>query len=176
MQVEDVVTEDRVGLSGKSRVRRPSRVRAEPGGASLSRVGTAAKGLLVVAAVLVAISASLHLRLWSTGYDTIATIGPLFLLQGVSGLVMAVLLAALRNIWVALPATALMGGTVVGFLLSVEVGLFGFSDTFAAEYATLLIAVELAAVVLLVAASALLLYDRLRPRGEQAVSEDGSAV
>jgi hypothetical protein len=102
-------------------------------------------------AVLIVLSALVHLHLWSTGYRHIPTIGPLFLLQGVAGIVIAVALAILRH-----PLTALLGAgyalaTVAGLLISVNFGLFGFQDSIDAPYAQLSLAMEIAAAVILLA-------------------------
>ncbi|HUY67157.1 MAG TPA: hypothetical protein VMV06_10100 [Acidimicrobiales bacterium] len=51
---------------------------------------------------LLGVSAAIHLHLWSNGYDRIPTIGPLFLVQGIVGMVMAALLAISRHFLVAL--------------------------------------------------------------------------
>jgi hypothetical protein len=102
-------------------------------------------------AVLIVLSALVHLHLWSTGYRHIPTIGPLFLLQGVAGIVIAVALAILRH-----PLTLLLGAgyalaTVAGLLISVNFGLFGFQDSIDAPYAQLSLGIEIAAAVILLA-------------------------
>jgi hypothetical protein len=104
-------------------------------------------------AVLVALSALIHLHLWSTGYRHIPTIGPLFLLQGIAGLAVAVAVAVTRHPWVAAAGALFVAGTLGGLVLSVEVGLFGFTDSFHAPYAVTSLMVEAAAFVVLVAAA-----------------------
>jgi hypothetical protein len=101
-------------------------------------------------------SAVIHLMLWSDGYKNVSVIGPLFLVQGIVCIVLALAIVALR--WLALIAIGAATGvaTAAGLLLSVHVGLFGFKDSLAVPYATLSLAVEFtAAFVLLVAACVL---------------------
>ena len=83
------------------------------------------------------------------GYRTIPTIGPLFLVQGIAGALLAVLLVLLRRLLLVVMATGFMIATIGGLLLSINVGLFGFMDTLAAPYAGLSLGVEVAGAVLL---------------------------
>jgi hypothetical protein len=97
-------------------------------GASVAGRGSApAFGAVVVAAVLMVCSALIHIHLWDIAYRHVATLGPLFLVQAVAALVLAVVLVATRLVVVALGCVALMLGTVVGFVLADTVGLFGFT-------------------------------------------------
>ena len=103
-------------------------------------------------------SAVIHLMLWSDGYKNISVIGPLFLIQAIAGIVIALAIVALR--WLALLAVGAVTGvaTAAGLLLSVYVGLFGYTETLSVPYATLSLAVEFtAAFVLLVATCVLAL-------------------
>lgn len=134
-------------------------------GALAARGDRTGSVLLWLAAALVAWSGVVHLHLWDTGYRQIPTIGPLFLGQAVAAVVVAVLLAACRRIWLALVALALVAGTIGGFVLSVEVGLFGFRDSWAAPFAVMAFAVEVAAAALLVAAVAWGLARAVRSAG-----------
>ncbi len=104
---------------------------------------------LVVGAALVATTGAIHLHLWATGYRDIPTIGPLFLLQGIVGAVMAVALVAWRRLLMVVAATGFMIATIGGLLLSVYVGLFGFTDTLAAPFAGLSLAIESTGAVVL---------------------------
>jgi hypothetical protein len=101
----------------------------------------------------VAVSALIHFHLWSTGYRDIPTIGPLFVLQAIVGLVAAVAVAVTRHPWVAAASALFVASTIGGLVLSVEVGLFGFTDSFSAPYATTSLIVESAAVVVLAVAA-----------------------
>jgi hypothetical protein len=109
--------------------------------------------LALAGAVLLGVSAAIHFHLWSTGYRHIPTIGPLFLLQGIAGVALAVVVAVTRRAWATLLGAGFAAGTIAGLLLSVEVGLFGFKDSLSAPYATLSLVVESAATVVLAAAT-----------------------
>jgi hypothetical protein len=114
--------------------------------------GLTATVLCVAGAVLLVVSAVIHLHLWSTGYRHIPTIGPLFLLQGIVGIALALLVAGTRRGWAALIGAGFAASTIGGLVLSVEVGLFGFKDSITAPDATLSLVVESAAVLVLAAA------------------------
>jgi hypothetical protein len=113
----------------------------------------------VAGALLVLWSGYIHFHLWdeTDGYRSIATIGPLFLAQAIGGLVVAILLAAVRRVWAAIIGIGYAASTAVGFLLTVNLGkgLFNFKETWAAPFAGLAFAVEVAAVVVLLVACAL---------------------
>jgi hypothetical protein len=103
-------------------------------------------------------SAVIHLMLWSDGYKDISVIGPLFLIQGIACILLALAIVALR--WLALLAAGAVAGaaTAVGLLLSAHVGLFGYTESLSVPYAELSLAVEFTAgFVLLVAAGVLAL-------------------
>jgi hypothetical protein len=110
--------------------------------------------LFVLGAAAVAVSASIHLHLWLGGYSGIATIGPLFLLQAIGGYTLAAAILVLRRPSVALAAAGYLLATMAGFLLSVNVGLFGFQDSWSAPWATTAFADEAAGAVLLLSAAA----------------------
>ncbi|HEX3841703.1 MAG TPA: hypothetical protein VHU85_12980 [Acidimicrobiales bacterium] len=118
--------------------------------------------LFFAGAVLVALSAFIHLHLWSTGYRQIHTIGPLFLLQAIAGFMVAVAVAGSRHYLIAAAGASFVAGTIAGLVVSVEVGLFGFRDSFSAPYATSSLVVEGLAVVML-ASAALAARRRSRP-------------
>jgi hypothetical protein len=101
-------------------------------------------------------SAVIHLELWDDGYRDISVIGPLFLVQGIASIILGVAIVALR--WLALLAAGAVAGvaTAVGLLLSVYVGLFGYTENLAVPYATLSLAVEFTAAFVLLAATGLL--------------------
>lgn len=115
--------------------------------------GVVASGLCLAGAALLVVSAIIHIHLWSTGYRHIPTIGPLFLLQGIAGITIAVVVALIRRAWAALVGAGFAASTIAGLLLSVEVGLFGFEDSLSAPDATLSLMVESAALVVLAAAA-----------------------
>ena len=104
---------------------------------------------LVVGAALLASSGAIHLQLWAMGYRTIPTIGPLFLLQGIAGVLLAGLLLLWRRMLVVVAGAGFMAATVGGLLVSVNFGLFGFMDTLAAPYAGLSLVLESAGAAVL---------------------------
>jgi hypothetical protein len=114
--------------------------------------GLSASLLCWIGSVLLVISAVIHFHLWSDGYRQIPTIGPLFLLQAIAGIAVAVLVAVSRHFVVALGGAIFAASTIGGLIVSVEFGLFGFQDSFSAPYATMSLIVEAAAFVVLVAA------------------------
>jgi hypothetical protein len=115
--------------------------------------GLAATVLCLAGAALLVVSAVIHLHLWSSGYRHIPTIGPLFILQGIAGIALALVVAITRRAWAALAGAGFAASTIAGLLLSVEVGLFGFKDSLSAPDATLSLVVESAALVVLAAAA-----------------------
>ena len=130
---------------------------------------------LVVGAALLASSGVIHLQLWATGYRTIPTIGPLFLLQGIAGVVLAVVLLLWRRLLVVVAGAGFMVATIGGLLISVEFGLFGFMDTFAAPYAGLSVVLESAgAVVLGVVGAVLVLGHRRSDQGNPPIELERS--
>lgn len=111
---------------------------------------------LVIGSLLLASSAAIHLQLWSTGYRTIPTIGPLFLVQGIAGLLLTALLLFYRRLLVVVLATGFMIATIGGLLFSVYFGLFGFMESLAAPYAGLSLVVEGSGALLLAAVAIVL--------------------
>ena len=93
--------------------------------------GRGGDGLFVVGGLLLLWSAYIHFHLWGEpgGYRSIATIGPLFLLQSIAGLVIGLGVIVVRRLWAALVGFGFVLSTLVGFLLSVTHGLFGFEET-----------------------------------------------
>ena len=97
---------------------------------------------LVIGSALLAASSAIHLELWSMGYRTIPTIGPLFLIQGLGGLLLAAIVLLSRRLLIVVTAAGFLIATIGGLLLSISFGLFGFMDTLAAPYAGLSLGVE----------------------------------
>jgi predicted lipoprotein with Yx(FWY)xxD motif len=82
----------------------------------------------IVGAALLVASGAIHLDLYLTGYRTIPTIGPLFLLQVVAAFALAVAIPVTGS-WIAAAAGAGFAlSTLGGYLLSLWVGLFGFTE------------------------------------------------
>ena len=82
----------------------------------------------IAGAALLIASGAIHLDLYLTGYNSIPTIGPLFLLQIIAAFVLAIAIP-LTGQRLAYAAGALFAiGTLGGYLLSLKVGLFGFTE------------------------------------------------
>ena len=115
----------------------------------------AEQGLAVAGAALILFSAALHLHLWATGYRHIATVGPLFLLQGVASIPLALALVALRRVLLMLAGAGMLVATAFGLLLSSWVSLFGYQENLAVPYAGMSLVVEFGGAAVLLAAAGL---------------------
>ena len=120
--------------------------------------------LVVVGAALMVWSGVIHLQLWSDGYRSISVIGPLFLIQGIGGIALAVVIAVIRRVVLMAAGAVMMAATAAGLLLSAGIGLFGFQESLAVPYATSSLVVEFASAAVLAAASALVLAGGPRSR------------
>jgi predicted lipoprotein with Yx(FWY)xxD motif len=84
--------------------------------------------LRVTGALLLAVSACIHLDLYLTGYRSIPTIGRLFLLQVIVAFVLAAAVLVTHS-WLAAAASAAFALSTFGaYLLAVWTGLFGFKE------------------------------------------------
>ncbi len=84
--------------------------------------------LRLAGAVLLAVSAGIHLDLYLTGYRSIPTIGWLFLLQVILASVLTVAALVTRS-WLAAAASAVFALlTLSAYLVAVWIGLFGFKE------------------------------------------------
>jgi predicted lipoprotein with Yx(FWY)xxD motif len=82
----------------------------------------------IAGAALLIASGAIHLDLYVTGYNSIPTIGPLFLLQIIAAFLLAVAIP-LTGHRLAYAAGAGFGlATLGGYLLTLKVGLFGFTE------------------------------------------------
>ena len=87
--------------------------------------------------ILVLLSGLIHIKLWaSSGYQDISVIGPLFLAQGIVGILLALALGVFRRLWLIVAGAGYCVATAAGLLISVNFGLFGFKDSLAVPYAT----------------------------------------
>jgi predicted lipoprotein with Yx(FWY)xxD motif len=84
--------------------------------------------LRVAGAGLLAAIAAIHLDLYLTGFKNIHIIGWLFLLQVITGFVLAAVVLATGNRVVAALGAGFAVATLGGYLLSIWVGLFGFTE------------------------------------------------
>ena len=89
---------------------------------------TSQLGLRISGAVLLAVSAGIHLDLYLTGYRKIPTIGWLFLLQVIVGFMLTIAALVTRSRLAAAASAALALSTLAAYLLAVWIGLFGFKE------------------------------------------------
>jgi hypothetical protein len=112
--------------------------------------------LASIGAAFLVWSAVIHLELWGDGYSDISVIGPLFLAQGIGCIVLGVAIVAFRSLALLAAGAVAGAATAVGLLLTVHVGLFGYTESLAVPYATLSLAVEFTAAFVLLLATGLL--------------------
>src|SRR5580658_8105087 len=120
--------------------------------------------LAVAGAALLVWSGVIHLQLWYDGYRGISVIGPLFLIQGIASIVLAVALAAFRRLVLLAAGAVLAAGTAAGLLLSAGVGLFGYVESLAVPDAQTSLVVEFTSAAVLAAAAAMVLAAPLLSR------------
>jgi hypothetical protein len=118
--------------------------------------------LAVVGGGLTVWSGVIHLQLWSQGYRDISVIGPLFLVQGIASIVLALALVVFRRVFLLAAGAALMAGTGVGLLLSATVGLFGYQESLAITDAQTSLMVEFIGAAVLAGAAVVLAAARPR--------------
>jgi predicted lipoprotein with Yx(FWY)xxD motif len=95
---------------------------------SLSRTQPWQLLLRVAGAGLLFAAGAIHLDLYLTGYRTIPTIGWLFLLQVIAAFALAVAVLVLGSRLAAAAGAGFALATLAGYLLSIWVGLFGFTE------------------------------------------------
>jgi hypothetical protein len=121
--------------------------------------------LALAGAALLAWSGVIHLQLWSGGYRDISVIGPLFLIQGITSIALALALAAFRRLVLLAAGAVLAAATAAGLLLSAGIGLFGYQESLAVPYAETSLAVEFTSAAVLAAAAGIALAAPLLRRG-----------
>ncbi len=82
----------------------------------------------IAGAALLVASGAIHLDLYLTGYRTIPTIGWLFLLQVIAAFALAIAIVATGSRLAAAAGAGFALATLGGYLLSLRVGLFGFTE------------------------------------------------
>jgi hypothetical protein len=139
---------ERLGNRAASDERYPVPVTARTVAVEVSR-GLAATGVLL--------SAVVHLDLWDLqGFRDIPTIGPLFMLNFIGGVLIGVVMLVWRH-WLPMLAAAGFGAsTVAAFWISVVHGLFGLKETATGSSQVLAEVSEYVAVVFGLLAAALL--------------------
>jgi|HubBroStandDraft_3_1064219.scaffolds.fasta_scaffold208000_2 hypothetical protein len=115
--------------------------------------------LLIVDAALLATSGAIHLNLWPD-YKHVHILGPLFLLQVIAAFVIALAVLVTRHVLAVAAGLALVLGTILGFILVITTGLFGFKLPFVSGEAYTTLVVEIVAVITLAVTARLLLARR----------------
>jgi hypothetical protein len=113
--------------------------------------------LAIAGAAMLVWSAVIHLRLWAYGFSDISIIGPLFMIQGIGGILVAAVLVFFRRLVLLVAGAITNAATAVGLLLSVNTGLFGYRESLAVTYAELSLAVEFTGAVVLTLAAVITL-------------------
>lgn len=109
--------------------------------------------LRVLTAICVAVSAVVHLYLWQDGMKAVDVVGPAFLLNGVGGLVIAVLVIVWRHWLPLLGAVGFGVATLTAFIISTTPsGFFGVHERWVGLPVWLSAISEVGAIVLGVAA------------------------
>jgi hypothetical protein len=106
-------------------------------------------------------SGYIHLYLWGRQpfpYRDIPTIGPLFLVQGIAAIVIGLLVVVSRRLGAVLIGAGLLVVCAVALVIDVEVGMFGFKDSWAVPYAKSTLYEEIVGAVLLLAAAGVLAW------------------
>ena len=139
--------------SGRLLARGPRRLKSPTARWAVSLLALLGGALMVWSGVI-------HLQLWSDGYRSIAVIGPLFLLQAIGSIALALLLVVTRRLVLLAGGAVLMAATAAGLLLSAGIGLFGYQESLAVPYATTSLGVEFSAAAVLAAATTVMLTAR----------------
>ena len=160
-----------VGMAKVLAGQTPSTLEARRGGTALRWA------VRILGAALLLGNGYIHEHLYSIGYSTVPVIGPLFRINGVLAVALAVAVLVAPGVWFALACAAgalLQLGTLAGLAASLTVGVFGFNESLDAPLLPQSVVVELlGAAVLLVGVWAaaprpLPLPRRLRGRGGEA--------
>jgi hypothetical protein len=106
-------------------------------------------------------SGYIHIYLWGRQqfpYRDIPTIGPLFLAQGIAAVVIGLLVIISRRVGALLIGAGLLIVSVAALVIDVEVGMFGFKDSWSVPYATSTLYEEIVGAVLLLVAAGVLTW------------------
>jgi hypothetical protein len=120
----------------------------------------ATRVLLWIGAALLVVSGLVHLHLWDIAYRHVDTLGPLFIVQGVATIAVAILLVLWPRAIVVVAGLALAAGTILGFVKALNGGIFGFTLPVVTNWAKLALGAEIGVVVTLATAGWLMLAGR----------------
>jgi hypothetical protein len=112
----------------------------------------AATALVMFGAASIAISAAIHFHLWLAGYRHIRSIGPLFFLQSLTGVALALVIAVSRRRLIVGAGALFMAGSIGAMTLSATVGFLGLHDGLGVPWALRSLIVEIIGFVFLVTA------------------------
>jgi hypothetical protein len=112
--------------------------------------------LALAGAAMLIWSAWIHIYLWSDGYKDTHIIGPLFLAQGIACILLAVPLVIWRALALQAVGAVTLAATAAGLLISVNYGLFGFTESLSVPYSVLSLYVEFGGAAVLIAGSVIL--------------------
>ncbi|HEX4288785.1 MAG TPA: hypothetical protein VH021_07715 [Trebonia sp.] len=141
-------------------LRRPAPSRSNPAAVALTVLIAAGAGLAIY-------SGYIHLDLWGRQpypYSAIPTIGPLFLVQGIAAILIGLLVIISRQLYAVLLGAGLMVVSVAALVIDVEVGMFGFQDSWSVPYATSTLYWEIVGAVVLLIAAGLLAWPAVAAR------------
>ncbi len=124
------------------------------------RARVAVTVMIAGGALCTAGSGVIHLYLWGKqyGYRDVPTIGPLFLVQGIVAVLLGLLVVVSRRVLVLILAGGMLVVSVAALVIAIEVGLFGFKDSWFAPYAWTTFYEETVGAVLLLAAAGVLAW------------------
>jgi hypothetical protein len=106
-------------------------------------------------------SGYIHLYLWGWAqypYRGVPTIGPLFLIQGIAAIIIGLLVIVSRRLGAVLLGAGMLVVCAAALVIDVEVGMFGFKDSWYAPYAKSTLYEEIAGAVLLLAAAGAMVW------------------
>ncbi|HEX4865659.1 MAG TPA: hypothetical protein VFV02_16440 [Acidimicrobiales bacterium] len=109
----------------------------------------------------------IHLHLWQIGYRHIPSIGPLFLAAAIGALAIAGALLLRPSRMLGVLGSGLAVGILAGLVVSVNVGLFGFTESLQAPFVVESIALEMAGAVSLATWVGMDLLQQTRYRGRR---------
>ncbi|MGD1012138.1 MAG: hypothetical protein ABR925_06370 [Acidimicrobiales bacterium] len=127
-------------------------------GAGRPPTGPVASTVFVIGALLIFTSAAIHLHLWGSSFRYTRTIGPLFFVQGALGILVGILVALIRRIYVASLGVLFACGTIAALLVAVHRGLFGYHTYLGAPWARTSLIIEAAAAAVLLVGSIIATY------------------
>ena len=133
------------------------------GPADLASLLARAASMVMIAggAACAVYSGYIHLYLWGRQpypYRDIPTIGPLFLAQGIVVIAVGLLVVISRRVGALLLGAGVLAVSVAALVIDVEVGMFGFKDSWSVPYAKTTLYEEIVGAVLLLAAACVLAW------------------